>query len=230
MKLHPVILFRKVTTTIFAVLAPLGVWGLGGIAFIDSAFIPMPVPLDGIVFGYAAQNHSKFLLYCFMAALCSALGSLVPYYIGRAGGELFLLKRIDRKRYEQLRDRFERQEFLAIMIPALLPPPTPIKLFEIAAGVFEMRPLAFTLAIFIGKFLQFLVCALLAIFFGPTILRTLTELLHEHVGYILGIGGIIVVLLIVWVVRKLFDRPKGTRFPVEETSSDLPDPDLVPEE
>src|SRR5882672_9522077 len=211
-----------------AALKPLGVWGIGALAVIDSSTIP--VPIDALLIDYVANDHKRFLLYCFMAALGSAIGSLLPYYIGRAGGEFFLLKRINRQRYEQLRDRFERQEFLAIMIPALLPPPTPIKLFEIAAGVFEMRPLAFTLAIFIGKFLQFLVCALLAIFFGPTILRTLTELLHEHVGYILGIGGIIVVLLIVWVVRKLFDRPRGTRFPVEEAASELPGPDLVPEE
>ena len=69
----------------------------------------------------------------------SAIGSLLPYYLGRAGGELFLLKRINRKRYEQLRDRFEKQEFLAIMIPAMMPPPMPVKLFEFAAGVFEMK-------------------------------------------------------------------------------------------
>ena len=67
------------------------------------------------------------------------IGSLVPFAIGRAGGELFLLKRINRERYERIRDRFERQEFLAIMIPAMLPPPTPLKLFEFAAGVFEMK-------------------------------------------------------------------------------------------
>jgi hypothetical protein len=35
-------------------------------------------------------------------------------------------------------------------------------------------------------------------------------------GYVLGVGGILVVLLVMWVVRKLFDRKRGTRFPVEE--------------
>ena len=63
--------------------------------------------------------------------------------MGRAGGELFLLKRINRERYERMRDKFERQEFMAIMIPAMMPPPMPIKLFEFAAGVFEMKPLLF---------------------------------------------------------------------------------------
>ena len=111
------------------------------------------------------HDHARFLLYCFMAALGSAVGSLLPFYIGRAGGELFLMKRINRKRYEQLRDRFERQEFLAIMIPAMMPPPMPVKVFEFAAGVFEMKTLWFFMAILVGKFLRFLTWALITIFF-----------------------------------------------------------------
>ena len=106
-----------------AALKPLGVWGIGALAVIDSAAIP--VPIDALLIDYVANDHRRFLLYCFMAALGSAIGSLLPYYLGRAGGELFLLKRINRQRYEQLRDRFEKQEFLGIMIPAMMPPPMP---------------------------------------------------------------------------------------------------------
>ena len=136
---------------LFAFLAPFGVWGLGALALVDSALFPIPVSMDGVLIGYVATNHKLFLLYCLMAAAASALGALVPYYVGRAGGELFLLKRINRERYERLRDRFENQEFLAIMIPAMLTPPTPIKVFEFAAGVFEMRPTLFATAIFHGQ-------------------------------------------------------------------------------
>src|SRR6201985_2475287 len=139
---------------------PLGIWGVGGLALIDSALIPIPVSMDGVVIGYVATNHRRFFIYCLIAAAASAIGSLVPFFIGRAGGELFLLKRINRERYERMRDRFENQEFLAIMIPAMCPPPMPIKLFEFGAGVFEMKPLLFALAIFSGKMVQFLVCAL----------------------------------------------------------------------
>ena len=104
---------------LFAVMKPLGVWGVGGLALIDSALIPIPVSMDGVVIGYVATNHHKFLIYCLIAAAASAIGSLVPFFIGRAGGELFLLKRINRERYERMRDRFENQEFLAMMIPAM---------------------------------------------------------------------------------------------------------------
>ena len=193
---------------------PFGAWGIGALAVIDSAAIP--VPIDALLIDYVIHDHAKFLLYCFMGALGSAVGSLLPFYLGRAGGELFLMKRINRKRYEQLRDRFERQEFLAIMIPAMMPPPMPVKLFEFAAGVFEMKTVWFFCAILAGKFLRFLAWALITIFFGPTILRTVTTTLRTHMGYVLGVGGILVVLLVMWVVRRLFDRKRGTRFPVEE--------------
>src|SRR5664280_2706223 len=101
-----------------ATLKPLGIWGLGGLAFVDAGFFPLPTTMDGAVAIYVASDHRKFLLYCLMAASASALGSLIPYYVGRAGGELFLLKRINRASYERMRDRFEDQEFMAIMIPA----------------------------------------------------------------------------------------------------------------
>lgn len=197
-----------------ALLKPFGVWGIGALAVIDSAAIPLPI--DALLIDFVVHDHRRFILYCFMAALGSAIGSLVFYYIGRAGGELFLLKRINRKRYEQLRDRFEKQEFLAIMIPAMMPPPTPIKLFEFAAGVFEMKVLWYFSAILVGKFLRFLVWAIITILYGPAILDTITREVHLHLQLVLGVGGILVGLVAFWVIRKLFDRRRGTRFPLEE--------------
>jgi membrane protein YqaA with SNARE-associated domain len=197
-----------------ALLKPFGVWGIGALAIIDSAAIP--VPIDALLIDYVAHDHARFVLYCFMAALGSAIGSLLPYYLGRAGGELFLLKRINRKRYEQLRDRFEKQEFLAIMIPAMMPPPMPVKLFEFAAGVFEMKTLWFFSAILVGKFLRFMVWAIITILFGPAILHSITREIHLHLQFVLGVGGILFGLVAFWVIRKLFDRRRGTRFPLEE--------------
>lgn len=197
-----------------AFLKPLGVWGICALAIIDTATIP--VPIDALLIDYVAHDHARFLLYAFMAALGSAIGSLVPYYLGRAGGEIFLLKRINRQRYEQLRDRFEKQEFLAILIPAMLPPPMPVKLFEFAAGVFEMKPVWFFFAIFAGKCLRFLVWAIITVVYGPAILHELTHTVREHAQYVLGFAGLLVGLLVFYVVRKIFDRRRGTRLPIEE--------------
>jgi membrane protein YqaA with SNARE-associated domain len=199
---------------LLAVLKPLGVWGVCALAIVDSSSIPMPI--DAIVIGYVSADHARFVLYAFMAALGSAIGALVPYYLGRAGGELFLLKRINRQRYEKLRDRFERQEFLAIMIPAMMPPPMPVKVFEFAAGVFEMKPLWFFSAILLGKFLRFILWALITVFYGPTIIHTITHTYHDHAELVLAVVGALVVLLAVYIARKIFDRRRGTRLPIEE--------------
>jgi len=197
-----------------AALKPLGVWGIGGLAVIDSSTIP--VPIDALLIDYVANDHKRFLLYCFMAAFGSAIGSMLPYYLGRAGGELFLLKRINRTRYEQMRDRFEKQEFLAIMVPAMMPPPMPVKLFEFAAGVFEMKPLWFFSAILVGKFIRFLIWAIITITYGPAILGTITRTIHAHRHYVLWVSGLVMLLLLVYVLRKVFDHRRGTSLPVEE--------------
>ena len=216
MKLGPIALVHKFSVALLAVMKPLGVWGVGGLALIDSALIPIPVSMDGVVIGYVANNHQKFLLYCVVAAAASAIGALVPFSIGRAGGELFLLKRINRERYERMRDRFEKQEFVAILIPAMLPPPTPLKLFEFAAGVFEMRALPFGIAIFCGKLTQFIVCSLLTIWFGPTLIHSLRRAMHQHLGLAIGTALFAILLVVFFVVRKIFDRRRGLSLPVEE--------------
>jgi membrane protein YqaA with SNARE-associated domain len=218
--ISPAAVLHKISSVLLATLKPLGIWGLGGLALIDSALVPLPMSMDGVVIGYVATDHRKFVLYCLMAAAASALGSLVPYYVGRAGGELFLLKRINRARYERMRDRFESQEFLAIMIPAMMPPPMPIKLFEFGAGVFEMKPLPFTTAIFCGKMVQFLVCALITIFYGPAIAHAGREALHDHREAVLTFAAAVALGFTIYVLRKIFDRRRGTKFPIEETADD----------
>jgi membrane protein YqaA with SNARE-associated domain len=213
--IHALAGLHKLNAILMGALKPLGIWGLGGLAFIDAAFFPLPTTMNGLVLDYVAANHGKLLMYCLMAAFASALGSMVPYYVGRAGGEVFLLKRINRQRYERMRDRFERQEFLAIMIPAMLPPPTPIKLFEFGAGVFEMKPLPFGLAIFTGKFIQFLVWSLGFIIFGPGIVHVFGHIIHEHAELVLAIGLAAAFGFFWYVLRKIFDRRRGTRLPNE---------------
>jgi membrane protein YqaA with SNARE-associated domain len=217
-KIGPIALVHKLSVAVLGIMK-FGVWGVGGLALIDSALIPIPVSMDGIVIGYVANNHQKFLLYSIVAAAASALGSLVPFFIGRAGGELFLLKRINRERYERMRDRFERQEFFAILIPAMLPPPTPLKLFEFAAGVFEMKAMPFAVAIFCGKLTQFLVCSLLTIWFGPKLMHSLHRALHRHLGLVIGTAIFALMALVFYVVRRIFDRRRGLALPLEEAEA-----------
>ena len=200
---------------VLAVMKPLGVWGILGLSMVDSAAIPLPF-LDPLIVSYGVADHRKTIIYCFMAALGSAIGSLLPYYLGRAGGELFLLKRINRARYEALRNRFEKQEFLAIMLPAMCPPPMPVKVFELAAGVFEMRVMSYFLAIVAGKFLRFMVESILVIVYGPAVLEIGLHAIRHHLGLVLGGVGVVIIALALYVLRKIFDRKKGVSLPVED--------------
>jgi membrane protein YqaA with SNARE-associated domain len=169
--------FLKYTAWL-AALKTLGAWGVFIISILDSA--AFGVPMDPLVAGYVYANPHKAWLYCLAGALGSALGSLVPYGLGRAGGELFLLKRIDEARLKRIRDRFERQEFLALMVPAMLPPPTPFKLLVFSAGVFEMKPVAFLLAIISGRLVRFGVLSALTVIFGREIVDETRNLVKTH--------------------------------------------------
>jgi membrane protein YqaA with SNARE-associated domain len=204
-------LFLKFSAYLVAILKPLGFWGAGAIALLDSSSIPMP--MDIIISTYVWADRGHFFLYCLMAAVGSSIGGLLPFYLGRAGGELFLLKRIDRTRYEQLRDRFERQEFLALFIPSMMPPPTPWKLFVFGAGVFEMRLLNFLGAVFLGRLVRFTAEGLLVLYYGPEIVTVVHDLAKKHLSTMLIGIGIVLGILVLLGIRKSM-RNKKTIEPV----------------
>jgi membrane protein YqaA with SNARE-associated domain len=193
--------FLKYTAWL-AALKTLGAWGVFIISILDSA--AFGVPMDPLVAGYVYSNPHKAWLYCVAGALGSALGSLVPYGLGRAGGELFLLKRIDEAKLQRIRDRFERQEFLALMVPAMLPPPTPFKLLVFSAGVFEMKPVAFLSAIISGRLVRFGVLSVLVVIFGKEIVDEMKTLIKTHPSLLLliGIGLVIVGYFIYRLLRQ----------------------------
>jgi len=173
-------------------LAKLGFWGIGLVALLDSSTIP--VPMDAILAVYVWNNKGNFWLYCLMAAIGSSIGGLLPYGLGRAGGELFLRKRINRERFERLRTRFERQEFLAVMIPSMLPPPAPWKMFVFAAGVFEMRVIPFMLAVFAGRMVRWLVLSVLVLKLGPGAV----DLVAHHALLLISLVGVPALLGFGW--------------------------------
>jgi membrane protein YqaA with SNARE-associated domain len=161
--------------------------------------------MDPLVAGYVYSNPHKAWLYCLAGALGSALGSLVPYGLGRAGGELFLLKRIDEAKLQRIRDRFERQEFLALMVPAMLPPPTPFKLLVFSAGVFEMKPVAFLLAIISGRLARFGVLSLLVVIFGKEIVDETKTLIRTHPSLLVLIA--VGLILVGYFIYRLLRQP-----------------------
>jgi membrane protein YqaA with SNARE-associated domain len=188
---------------VIAALKALGAWGVLIISSLDA--FAFGVPMDPLVASYVYNNPHKTLLYCLAASLGSAAGSLIPFALGRAGGELFLLKRIDEARLKRIRDRFEKREFLALMIPSMLPPPTPFKLLVFSAGVFEMKIVPFLLAIISGRMVRFAIVSLLTIFFGPQIVQETKSLVKGHPLVAVGIG--LLILVAGYLVYRLLREP-----------------------
>jgi membrane protein YqaA with SNARE-associated domain len=191
-------ILARYTAWILRVLAPLGVWGVFAIAFADSALLGMPV--DAIVAFYVYQDHRRLLFYVLMASLGSALGSIPLYVIGYQGGEKVLRRRISEERFLRIHRSFEEHEFWALMFPGMLPPPMPFKIFVLAAAVFEMRFRDFMAAIFAGRFVRFLVLALLTLWFGPQIVGLIGMAFRRHIFLVLG--GLAVVGVGVWLVLR----------------------------
>jgi membrane protein YqaA with SNARE-associated domain len=194
-------ILKEYTTWIWKVLAPLGPWGVFAIAAVDGSLFGMPV--DAVVAGYVYNDRPRFLFYVVMASAGSALGSLVIYAIGYFGGETVLRKRISEERFNKIHASFERHEFWAVMFPAMLPPPTPFKLFVLAASAFEMRFTHFLAAVFTGRFVRFFVLAILTIEFGPQVVHIVASLVKQHFGWVLaGVGLVLVVGLLFWRSRR----------------------------
>jgi membrane protein YqaA with SNARE-associated domain len=173
---------------ILPAIVKLGFWGAGAVALLDSSTIP--VPMDAILAIYIWNDKSNFWMYAVLAAAGSAVGGLLPYGLGRAGGELFLRKRVHHARFEAMRIRFERQEFWAMAIPSMLPPPTPWKAFVFAAGVFEMRIPLFMFAVFTGRLIRWLVLSLLVLKLGPGAVDVVAHHALLALGIVLGLSGL----------------------------------------
>jgi len=196
-------LLARYSTFLWTILAPLGAWGVFAVAALDGAALGLPV--DVIVGGYVAQNHSRWLLYVLMAATGSALGSLVVYAIGYTGGEELLRKRVSAERFARLHDAFERHPFWSLMFPAMLPPPTPFKLFVLGAAVAEMSLTHFLLAIFLGRALRFLVLAILVLKFGPGVVNIMRSIPSHYLYWVLLTG---LVMLAVFVLARSMRKRK----------------------
>jgi membrane protein YqaA with SNARE-associated domain len=208
-------ILKRYTAWIWKVLAPLGPWGVFAIAAVDGSLFGMPI--DAIVAFYVYRDRPHFLFYVVMASAGSALGSLVVYGIGYLGGETVLRKRIPEERYNKIHASFERHEFWAVMFPAMLPPPTPFKLFVLAASAFEMRFTHFLAAVFAGRFVRFLVLAVLTIEFGPEVIHLVGILARQHLGWL--VSGVIVAIvlgLLFWQRKRWMRKPDDLEFPAQE--------------
>lgn len=156
--------------------------GLFVIAFLDSSFISLPQINDLLVVLMVVQNKPLMPYYAAMATAGSVVGCYAIYLIAARGGEAFLKKRLKAGHIDRGLAVYRRHGVLALMVPAVLPPPAPFKLFVLLAGVANVRPLQFVTAIAVARGARYLVLGALAIRYGDAAL----ELMRTH-GRTVGI-------------------------------------------
>lgn len=144
----------------------LGAPGIFLVAFLDSSILSLPEIADLLVIWMVTNNKPRFLLYVISATLGSLIGCLLLYTIGRKGGAAFVHKRFGSTNVERTLNAFRRYGVMAVLIPSILPPPAPFKIFVLLAGVAEISVARFSTAILIGRGLRYTVEGLLALWYG----------------------------------------------------------------
>ena len=160
--------------------------GLFVIAFLDSSFVSLPQINDILVVLMVTRHKAWMPYYAAMATLGSIAGCYVIYYLAEKGGEAFLKRRLRAGHTERALALYRRHGLLALMIPALLPPPAPFKLFVLMAGVAGVPPLKFVAAIAVARGFRYLLLGMLAIWYGDAALELMRTRGREVALWLVG--------------------------------------------
>jgi membrane protein YqaA with SNARE-associated domain len=160
-----------------------GALGLFAVAALDSSFLSFPQVNDLLVIYLSTKQPALMPYYAGVTVLGSVVGCFVLYGFAYRGGEVFLRKRISGPRVERGLALYQRHGLLAVVVPALLPPPTPFKLFVLLAGTARVAPWKFAVAVTIGRSIRYFGQGYLAVMYG----ESAVAMVQEH-GREVGIG------------------------------------------
>jgi membrane protein YqaA with SNARE-associated domain len=179
----------------------LGAPGLFLISFLDSSILSFPIINDLLLIELSIQHPLRMPLYAFMAALGSVLGCVLLYFIARKGGEAIFHQKAG-ERAHSIRQWVESNGFLGMLVAALLPPPTPFKIFVFAAGVFEVPLWSFTSAVSLARAIRYFGVGYLAVRYGD---QALPFLVHHKLQVLIFV---ILFVLVSYLVSRFILRPK----------------------
>jgi len=165
--------------------------GMFVVAALDSSFLSFPQINDLLVIYMSTKNPVRMPYYAAMTTLGSLVGCFALYAVAWRGGEVFLRKRFSGPRVERGLALYQRHGLLAVVVPALLPPPMPFKLFVLLAGAARVSPWKFGAAIAIGRGIRYFGQGYLAVLYG----ERAVAMVQAH-GREVGIGLAVAALVI----------------------------------
>jgi membrane protein YqaA with SNARE-associated domain len=176
-----------------------GPFGLLAIAFLDSVLVPMPGGVDAMLLLLAASRPSWMLIYVATAVVGSTAGSVGLYLISKRAGHR-ALNRFSESKQKRVKDLIDRYDVLSVLVACVLPPPFPLKLFIVSAGVFRLNIVRFAIAIAAGRSFRYLLEGYLAARYGEQAKEILA-----HYYPAVGIG-LAVAIIVFFVVKNLMKR------------------------
>ena len=153
----------------------LGGPGLFLVALLDSSFLPLPGITDVLLVVTVARNPSAMLYYVAMTVAGSVAGCLALHYLGRKGGEALVRRKFTGEKIERAMAALQRNGVMAVLIPCLLPPPAPFKIFILLAGVVGISAARLATAIAIGRGVRYLALGILAVKYGQRAMDYMSE-------------------------------------------------------
>jgi len=175
------------------------------IGALDSSLLSLPEINDYLVVGRCFKDHTAVWYFPLFAATGSVVGCLLLYTIVRRGGQAVLRKRFPLQSIKRVEQAYERFGFLAIGIPAILPPPLPFKIFVATAGALEYPRWKFLLTVMIARSLRYYVEGILAVYYGRRVLLFMKD--NGLVIISIVATALLIGLLIYFFVKR---RLKGT--------------------
>jgi membrane protein YqaA with SNARE-associated domain len=157
---------EKIVARVRTLALTLGAPGLFLVAFLDSSVLPLPGITDILLIVLVTRRPELMLLYVVATTLGSLAGCLVMHFLGRKGGDALVKRRFATAKIERAMASLQRHGVMAVLIPSLLPPPAPFKIFLLLAGAVGIPTMRFAAAITIARGARYLVLGLLAVRYG----------------------------------------------------------------
>jgi membrane protein YqaA with SNARE-associated domain len=196
----------RILDRVQALALALGAPGLFLVALLDSSVLSLPEIADLLVIWMVIQHKERLILYAVSATAGSISGCLLLYYIGRKGGDALVRKRFRSAAVDKTLASFRRFGVVTVLIPSILPPPAPFKIFVLLAGVARIRVGQFAVAIAIGRGTRYFGEGLLAIWYGDRAVA----FIHDHATTVsLWIVGLLVVALAGYILWGKTRRAKS---------------------
>jgi len=186
------------------------------IGALDSSLLSLPEINDYLVVARCYSDPKAVFYFPLFAAAGSVIGCNVLYAIMRRGGQAVMRRRFRPEAIAKVERAYARFGFLALAVPALLPPPMPFKIFVATAGALEFPRWRFMLTIMLARSLRYYVEGALAVYYGEQVIDFLR---HNGLLILSVAAGLVLLGAVVYIVAKHIKAPK--RSALEEANEEV---------